>query len=163
MPSPVFTTATRTHADHPRSASRSQRRSAASRTCGRDSSAGPACRGLSRRRSPRRSASRVALRTAVRAVVLVAVNAPEVRGHVGVAAEAVAPATVRSEQHHADTTSANADRGAVATTGLILARARRASGAPRGVKRRNWVAGESQPTNLARSETGRAVGGPTRI
>ncbi|AVP39992.1 hypothetical protein HOV17_gp28 [Halorubrum pleomorphic virus 9] len=90
---------------------------------------------------------RVALGTAVRAVVLVAVDATKVRGYVGVATKAVAPATVRSEQHHADTTSANADRGTVVTTGLILARTKHANGASRELERRNWVAGESQPTN----------------
>jgi len=47
----------------------------------------------------------------VGAIVGVAVNPTESRREVGVTLEAVAPATVRSEQHHVDTTSANADRG----------------------------------------------------
>jgi hypothetical protein len=34
--------------------------------------------------------------------------------------EAVATASPRSEQHHTDTTAANADRWTVVTTGLIL-------------------------------------------
>jgi hypothetical protein len=81
-------------------------------------------------------------------ISFVAVNSPEIARNVGVTLEAVAPATVRSEQHHAETTSANADRETVVTTGLILARTRHASGASRGVEDRNWVAGESQPTNF---------------
>ncbi|WP_321163647.1 MULTISPECIES: site-specific integrase [Halorubrum] len=91
---------------------------------------------------------RVALGTPVRAIVLVAVDASEVNRDVRVTAKAVAPATVRSEQHHADTTSAKANRGTVVTTGLILARTRHAIGVPGWLKERNWVAGESQPTNL---------------
>jgi hypothetical protein len=40
-------------------------------------------------------------------ISFVAVNSPEIARNVGVTLEAVAPATVRSEQHHAETTDSD--------------------------------------------------------